>query len=85
MPAAAIVLFILAALFAVTMHECDRRLQRHRAKDAPTSAFRWVPLRWSHSSHYEASGDIYRRNAIRFWWLMVVCFMGAAALTAASA
>lgn len=76
-----IVMFALAALFAAAMHHFDRVLQRHRATGVPGSAFRWVPLRWLDASKYTEEGQTFRRNLIRCWWLMVLCFAAAAVST----
>lgn len=73
-----LVLFAIAAGFAVAMHYFDRRMQHHRAPGAPETAFRWVPLRWRDPSLYTPEGEEYRRRAIWSWRLMLLFFVGAA-------
>jgi len=83
MRAITFLLFACAFGFACAMHYFDSRMQKHRAPDAPPSAFRWVPLRWFDSTLYTEAGDVYRKRTLACWVSMLFCFAAAAFAAAA--
>jgi hypothetical protein len=72
--AAGWILIGVAALLAVAMHRADRRMQGFRAPDAPSSAFRIVPLRWRREL-YTLEG---RALVGRAWRLTIMMYAVAA-------